>query len=284
MNKSISIILIIALFFLVIINIFDIPIPFFSDNSDNDQQYLNQKAQELKKADRLSQKKHSFCNNSYFPLPLNSIWSYKMFTNDQKEFLEMTVVEGLNGQKIMKFNLIAQDWIIQNKVQCKHNGLIVDNINFLFGNKKVNTISTPLDIEGIFLPKNFEKNKFWNFKMKVKNEIMDPQKPGKIIDSFEEEININFKFLQEEEIDILYNNQWTKKINSDWKIKRINPQPPINEELCQETLCEHEKKISCDLWLADQIGIVKTFCVIKEKDNQYTTSLELKGLKIPSLN
>ncbi|MBD3238117.1 MAG: hypothetical protein GF332_00560 [Candidatus Moranbacteria bacterium] len=245
-----------------------------------EQQYLQQKAQELKKRSNEKRDKPEFCGNSYLPLGINNYWLYNSTYNNVETEADFQVIEQTPEKAVLSYKMPREQFNQRIPVFCQEQGVVFENIDFLLGQMNTNQITTFQHSNGIFLPKNFDNRHNWQFEVTNKLEILDSQ-GQQIIDRYFEKNNLSFQLQGEEQISGIYNQIWAKKIHLDWRIKKFNPeQPELEDPHCTKQLCKNERLVQCNLWLAEQTGIIKSFCVLKQDRSREVVSFELKKVNI----
>jgi hypothetical protein len=239
-----------------------------------EQIYLSKKALELK--ERIATKQN-FCENTYLPIIPGASWKYDFSFGDTKHSLEIDIPVSEDDSRKINIYYPEEDKSFQSKMFCSSEGITVDNLFFLALPEKMPEKIEIKSSNGFFIPKNLDKITSWNFELEtlLLEEKTNPESQITEEDSDEEKllnkkIKIFFDTLGEEDLETPFGKIKTRHIESWWIIEEDFPEN--NEKLKVTTA-------TCNFWLADQTGIIKS---IYEEKSSPPLILELRSFQIPA--
>lgn len=246
---------------------------------------------QLKNTLSKSYSKQQYCGNTFFPLVAGSYWHYLIKKDNQEEALIIKVPESKNDTRPLNItSTLLPDFTLVAESSCTPQGIILNNINFFDLFNKGPAITTPLDANGIFLPKQMDSVTYWHFELKTKNEFKNTDFNNQT--PYEESLLGVFKNLGAEEIDTSLGHFRATHVNISWQ-KTDTPltvnapsekeNQTTTEGSAPENIPENPSATESyfqDIWLVDQIGIVRSLISQSQKPD---IILELKGFQIPAL-
>jgi hypothetical protein len=277
---------------------------------ETENNYIKQKAAQLKENENNSNKVYGFCDNNYFPLIENTSWKYNFNLNDHQEVVEIRVPPKEGEQYFLSLIPNSDFRELKLKVDCTLEGINLESLYFLIGNLKNQALNREEKIisknqNGIFLPPSLDKKFSWSYESISKKQLIlteTPNNPGVINQNINEILTADFINKGEEQIKTPFREKlWTKKILLILKITEIdearvsdyyvfdeknkdqfNSNDSLKENYPNLNSPENQypkREFNCNLWFAKQTGLVKSVCQEKEG---LTASYELRSYFIPS--